>query len=406
MLALLALPLLTSSTGAEEAAAPKPVVQPSLTLTGESWHAFGGGLQKGSRWNTLANLSLDFDLARMGGPAGSGFVAQANWIENQHPTPDFGDLTGAFNPVSGNLAVNQVRVFNLHYRQSWDEERVCLKIGQLAIDDDFMACDTSALFVNSSFGAMATQVGTPLSLRHENQSAFPAFPAAGPGVWVSYKASEALKLQAGLYHGGPGPDETGNHGFNWRHGEGVGQVLFYEADYSFSPGGLPATLRAGGGYHFGRFDDYSAMAETESEVEARGLYSFYLIHDQVLLQSAPDKPRLAGFWRLSLSPQQDRSVVHFYADAGLNWFGPIPSRPEDVVGMAVAHTQFGRGFRVFTGRDTLASSEGTLELTYRAQVTSALAVQADFQRLSDPAPDASGNRRTASVLGLRVEYSF
>lgn len=76
-------------------------------------------------------------------------------------------------------------------------------------------------------------------------------------------------------------------------------------------------------------------------------------------------------------------------------------------GLAVSSTRFGDGFRQRTGPGGFPEDETTLELTYRAQVTRWLALQADAQLLFNPAtnPD-SGSRETAVVLGLRAQVSF
>ena len=86
---------------AAQTAATAPAVTASLTVTGEFWRNVSGGLATGSRWNSIADLSVELDLARVGGPAGSALVTQLFWIENQHTEADFCDLTGAANPVSG-----------------------------------------------------------------------------------------------------------------------------------------------------------------------------------------------------------------------------------------------------------------------------------------------------------------
>ena len=385
-------------------ASSTPWCQPSLTLTGERWDNVSGGLRTGSRWNSLADLTLEIDLARLGGPAGASLTAQLFWIENQKTEADFGALTGGANPVSGLNAADSWRVFNLYYRQSWGDNRFALKVGQLAIDDDFMGSDYAGLFAFSGFGAMPTQVATPLAASHDHHSAFPIYAVAGPGIWFSAKATEKLTLQAGLYHGGPGPDERDNHGFDYDDAHGAGLVLFYEASYRFAFTDHASTLRAGGSIHTGRFDDFAALNAGAEVATVRGIHSFYAIQDLVLLAADADHPKLAAFWRAGLSPQQDRSVVHRYADAGLNWFAPLPSRADDIAGIAISYTEFGREYR--RTDQALAAAETALELTYRAKVTEHLALQAIVQRLFNPRPADDGHRHPATVLGLRAEWSY
>jgi porin len=405
---------LASTALATQSAAPEPVaaeVEPApspvafaLTATGELWHNASGGLATGSRWNSLADLSVEFDLARLGGPVGSSFTAQLFWIENQYTTADFADLTGAANPVSGINAADSWRLFNLFYRQSWANDRFALKLGQLAIDDDFMGSDFAGLFAHSALGAMPSQVATPHGAATGGGSAYPIYAVAAPGVHFSATVNDKFALQLGAYHGGPGPDERSNHGTDWDDGSGQGLVLFYEGAYSFDLAGRPSTLRVGGAVHTGRFDDFKALATDADAPEVRGLSSFYLVHDIVLAARDAEHPLLGAFWRAGLSPQLDRSAVARYADAGLNWFAPLPGRADDIAGLAVSYTEYGDAYRRLD--PALAAAETALELTYRAQLTERLALQAIVQRHVNPLAADDGSRHAATVLGLRAEVSF
>ncbi len=385
-----------------EAVVAAPIVRPSLTVTGEFWHNASGGLATGSRWNSLADLSVEVDLARLGAPAGASLTAQLLWIENQKTSADFADLTGAANPVSGLNAGNAWRVFNLFYRQSWGDNRFALKLGQLALDDDFMGSDSAGLFAFSALGAMPSQVATGHSGHTGGGCAYPIFAVAAPGVHFSAAFNNAFSLQLGAYHGGPGHDRRANHGFNWDNGSGQGAVLFFEGAYSFSLAGNPSTLHAGGAVHTGRFDDFAALASDVSAPEVRGLHSFYLIQDLVLLARDAEHPTLAAFWRAGLSPQRDRSAVRRYADAGLNWFAPFPGRADDIAGLAVSYTEYGDAYRRLD--PALAAAETALELTYRVQLTEHFALQGIVQRHFNPLPAEGGPRHAATVLALRAEW--
>jgi porin len=381
-----------------------PIVQPSLTVTGEFWHNASGGLATGSRWNSLADLSVEVDLARLGAFTGASLTAQLFWIENQKTSTNFTDLTGAATPVSGLNAGDAWRLFNLFYRQSWADDRFALKIGQLAIDDDFMGSDYASLFAHSALGAMPSQVATGHSGHTGGSCAYPIFAVAAPGVHFSGALNDTFSLQLGAYHGGPGHDRRTNHGFDWDDVSGQGAVFFYEGAYRFTLAGKPSTLRVGGALHTGRFDDFATLAADSDAPEVRGLYSFYLIQDLVLLARDTEHPTLAAFWRAGLSPQRDRSAVRRYVDAGLNWFAPLPGRADDIAGLAVSYTEYGDAYR--RHNPALAAAETALELTYRAQATDRLALQGIVQRHFNPQPTEDARRHTATVFALRAELSF
>lgn len=100
-------------------------------------------------------------------------------------------------------------------------------------------------------------------------------------------------------------------------------------------------------------------------------------------------------------------MVAAYVDGGLNWFGPLPFRPNDVAGIVGACTVYGQEFRRSTFPNTVAGSEKTLALAYKANITPWFSVQADVQFLFDPAVSPkSGTRETATVLGMRAQVTF
>jgi porin len=380
-----------------------PIVATSLTVTGEIWNNASGGLRTGSHWNTLTDLTAEVDLSRLGGAANSSFTTEVFWIENEHNSPVFGQLTGAASPVSASHAADTLRVFNCFYRQSWGDGRYTLKIGQIACDSDFMLSDFSGLFTNAIFGPMPSQVATPHGAATAG-NAWPVFDVASPGIHFRAQITEPLTVQFGVYHGGPGPDKSSNYGFDWRGGSGQGIVMFCEGDYTLQLAGKPSTFRAGSALHTGRFDNFTSLATDPDAGEVRGLYSFYLTQDIVLVAQDKDHPLLGAFWRAGLSPQEGRSIVHRYADAGINWFGPVPGRSDDILGLGVSYMEYGDAYRRLN--PALAAAETAVELTYHAAITKHLSLQAVVQRLCNPATADDGKHHDSTVLGLRARLSF
>lgn len=382
-------------------------LRPVAKMTGELWDDTAGGLKTGSRWNTLLDFGFVLDTEKMGGWKGGNLMAQFHWVRNESDDSSFSDNTGAANPVSGIMAADHFRAFNLYYRQTWKDGEFAIKLGQITADDDFMRSDYAGLFLNSAFGAMPSQVGTRLAACCHYSPPFPIWPVAGPGMFLAAKPSENVTAQVGIYHGQPGSDSAANHGFDWETDSRTGVGVFYEGAYSYAIAKRPGTVRFGGTYHSGLFDDYARIDAGVSDAAAEGVYSFYVINDFALLTDAAGKPVVGLFWRGGISPQTDRSIVTKYSDAGLNWFAPLPSRSNDVAGAAFSYMGFGEAFLRSAEARGLASSESALELTYRAQVTRWLVMQADMQFQFNPAANLrSHSRETATVLGLRVEITF
>ncbi len=401
------LPLLLGGTLllAAEEAKPASLLQTSLTVTNEFCGNLKGGLKTGSQWSGFVDLGTELNLARLGGPSESILSVQFFGIKNQNEDASFGDHTGVVNPTSSLHVGDALRVFNLFYRQTWSEEHFIFKIGQLAIDDDFMGSDYASLFINSAFGPLPTQVGTPLSSLDANNPAFPIFAVAAPGLYLQAKLSNACSLQLGIYHGSPGPNNESNHGFNW--GSEAHPIFFAELGWQGNWGGHDSNFHVGFSHHGGRFDDFDRLASGADSATTRGLTGFYALQDLVLLKDSADKPRLGAFWRAGFCPQNDRTVVNTYGDLGLNWFGPFSGRSDDILGLGLSCTHLGSGFRKFNGTDSVAAVETTVELTYLAKLSAKWTLQLDLQQLFNPVrkPD-SERRETATIAAIRTAFTF
>lgn len=382
-------------------------VNPFAILTMEGWGNVAGGLEQRGWGSSLLDFGVELDTAKLGWWQGGLFQVQAHWMWNLSGHAQFAETTGAFNPVSSIDAGDRLRVFNLHYRHSWMEDRLVVKLGQIAADDDFMGSDYAGLFVNSAFGPMPSQVGTPLATAHGSLPAFPIYAVAAPGIFVSVKPHETFYTQLGVYYGRPGLDERDNYGFDWVD-DVRGEVgLLWENGWNYQLCDRRAASRAGLSYHNGPLDDFSGRPDHTPPVTQQNAPNFYVVQDLELARDREGTTRLGVFARGGMTPEPDHSMVAWYVDGGLNWFAPIPSRRGDVAGVAVSHTHFGDEYRQSAVGEGIASGETTVEFTYLAPITRWMSLQADAQILFNPALNSeSGSRETAVILGLRAQIRF
>jgi len=94
-----------------------------------------------------------------------------------------------------------------------------------------------------------------------------------------------------------------------------------------------------------------------------------------------------------------------YVGGGLTFTGPLPSRAQDMVGLAVAAARNGSHYeRAQTAAGIPTAGETTVELTYLAAIGSWLTLQPDLQYVIHP----GGTRatRNAVVPGLRIALSY
>jgi len=114
---------------------------------------------------------------------------------------------------------------------------------------------------------------------------------------------------------------------------------------------------------------------------------------------------LGWFGRIAFDPQ-DRNFLGFYFDTGLTYTGLIPTRDEDVLGLAFAYAQLSRGAQqqAIDGGSTGVGAEMVLEATYQAKVTKWLSIQPDLQFIINPGGNQDlGN---ALVIGARAAITF
>ncbi len=138
-------------------------------------------------------------------------------------------------------ATPATRLFELWYEQSIGD-RLRLRLGQQAADQEFLISTTARLFVNSTFG-FPTLPATDLP------SGGPAYPLGTPAVRLQLAPAKGVVLLAGVFDGDPAGAGAGNpqqrdaSGTSFRTGDGA--LALFEAQYN------PGNSDQNGTYKFG-----------------------------------------------------------------------------------------------------------------------------------------------------------
>jgi porin len=380
-----------------------------------------GGVRTGSVYQGRLELALDLDLdklARWGGGAIhlDGYESRGRGLTEN----EVGNLL-----IVDNIEdQRQIRMAQIWFQQSLFGDRIILQGGQLASYIDFFSSTYAAPFLNSSFVWPAI---TSLDLT----STTSATPIATPGVrlqvklplggklaWhttISYGSLEAVSDSAG-----PATSAAPND-----HEVFVSSAGIYTDD---DPA-LPGSLSLGAWYLSGTFDDQSVDQAGQSLTLApagaaprrhNGDFGLFAVADK-LLWRLPDTTTsaLAGFLRFGWAPD-DRNLVAFYADAGLDVIGPFAGRRQDIVGIAFAVARIGAGARsldaTYAGLASpdypIHDAEAVLELTYQLSVAPWWTLQPDLQYVIHPganipiAPGSTEATPDAVVIGLRSILRF
>ena len=387
-------------------------VMVSGTYYGESFGNWGG-FNQGVTYDGVLDMHLDADMRKLGLWKGLCFHVNAFQIHGHSITAD---NIGALMPVSNLEATPATRLDEMYLEQHFFNDRLTVKVGQLAADTEFILSESYSYFLNGTWG-------WPSIAAADMPSGGPAYPLATPGVLVSIKPTDQLKLMVGVYNGDPAdpncpdpnPQVCNSDGLNFSLDSPA--LLMIEGRYKYNRGGqLPGVLKIGGWNHFGsfpdqRFDtgDLPIAVTGNSGRPIDGDWAIYGIIDQLIWRlPGSEDPRGVGVFGRVMGAPSDQNLVDFYAEGGITFTGMVPDRGDDAIGIGFAYTGISnrvRGFDSDSGLSVLQNYEAVLEVCYTAQLKPGWTLQPDFQYFWQPGGNVPGVS-DATVLGARTTISF
>jgi porin len=391
-----------------------------------------GGVKQGATYGSVLYMAVDGDLAKLAGLPGATFRVNAYQIQGSNLSAN---NIFNFSTVSGLAARPTTRLFELWGEQKLFADMVSIRFGQLTADNQFFISEFgNSLFVNVTFG------WSNLFIQDLPGGGGPNYPLATPGVRVKVAPTDQIALLAAIFNGDPaGTGFSGMQeikdpsGTNFRVKDPP--FVISEAQYKYNQEkdsqALAGTIKFGGWYHFGPFNDNHFGIDGRSLADPLSIgqplvhlgdFGVYGVIDQMLWRLPGEGPKkgIGGFARVAASPS-DRNLMNFYAEAGITFMGIWNQRPDDTFGCAVSYSQLSPSISALD-RDTaffagealpIRTYELALEVTYQAQIGPSWIVQPDFQYIFrpgggviDPVNPAVGRIPDAAVFGLRTSISF
>ncbi|MGA7262892.1 MAG: carbohydrate porin [Stellaceae bacterium] len=388
-----------------------------------------GGIRQLTIYQGLLDVSLNLDLDKLLKWPGATFYTDGYWIRGEGLSRN---AVGNLLAVSSIEALASTRLHDLWLQQELLESRVSLRIGQIALDDEFYISQYSASFVNSTFGC-------PDIWSTDLPSGGACYPFATPGARLQVAPTTDLTLSAAFFNGSPAPPGPGDaqvrnsSGTNFLIGEG-GFMPIAELAYSFDEQPISSTrlsdVKLGAWYHTAEFPDqrHDSLGRSLADPTSNGIpathgsnFGAYLVADKMLWRR-PDTATqgLAAFLRVGYAPP-DRNPISLEVDAGLTFKGVLPNRELDVLGVGTSYARIGYARRLdqdevlFTGIERpIRDYEGVLEITYEARVAPWWLLQPDLQlifhpggHIAAPPPAPAGQPiPNALVIGLRSGITF
>ena len=364
------------------------------TYTSEALANLSGGVQRGGLYEGKLEAFVAVDLEKLAGAPGLSFFVNGFQIHNTSGLRDwhFESLI----TISNIEAVASSRLSELWLEQKLFDDRFGVRFGQLAADAEFFISDYSKIFISSDW---PTITGANLP------SGGPAYPLSTPGVRLKFDPSPNWTALIAVFNGDPGNQATVNRTgtrFPINDPPLVMGELQYRYNQEKDAHGLAGTLRLGGWYHFGMFEDLRfdhhghSLAHPLSSGTARllrttsGIYG--VIDQQVYRPQGGDAGSgISVFSRIAAAPS-DRNLVDFFLDGGIVFSGMLPGRPDDKFGASFIYAHMSH-WATALDLDTIAYSgehqplrdyELTIELTYQAQIKPGWTVQPVFQYVVHP----------------------
>jgi porin len=375
-------------------------IVPTLTFVTDSLGNPSGGKDQGFTTANNLGLDLNFDLEKLCGLEGGSFLFSMSYR--------FGGSLSA-NYIHNVFTVQQVfggetfRVVNLAYLQKLLDDRVELRIGRIGAGDDFLVSPYNYVFVQNGFD------GNPVGIFF-NSPGMTAYPNDTWGALVKVRPTARTYMMGGVYNGDPSIRDNSKHGADFS----MDGPLFAIGEVAYQPNSLPGDRGLIGNYKAGFWYDNSRFSDFNTGALNRGNWGFYTLFDQVLVKFG-EQGSNRGFGvagSFLVSPDQSISRMPFFFTAALVTRGIFPSRPVDLIGLALVYGHFSYVLQNFQRRAQeldpnvgVQSHETVVELTYRlALLKSALFFQPDLQYVFRPG--GTGRISDALVLGAQVGVNF
>ena len=391
------------------------------SYTGDVNGNVSGGIKQGTHYAGLLELYNDIDLQKAMGLTGLSFHMSVYQI---HGTSISGENIGGLASVTNIEAFPSTRLFELWLEQTFLNDKLSVRMGQIAVDDEFFASEAGGNFFNSTFGwTTISSDNLPVG--------GPIYPIPTPGVRVAFEPSDNFKLMAGLWNGNPvgpcpedkDPGQCNTNGLDFRLQDPP--LLVVEAAFAYNKdAGLPGTIKAGGWRHFGDFDDQRrdinggpAGITGGDPLKHEGNHGLYAVVDQMLFKISPDGARNVSMSARIAGSPSDRNQIDFYTDVAVVAKGLFASRPSDVMGVALAYSGISNdaaGYDRDSGLSVVRDHETVLEVSYTAEVLPGLTLQPDFQYYWSPgggvplnASDPNSRAiEDAAIFGMRTVVNY
>jgi porin len=389
-------------TAAPAAPAPPAIAAASnpfdlgVTYVGEIWDN-NGGLKTGTNYIYGVDANLTIDAQKLFGLQGGKFYIEGFYVGGKSQDLDYTSALAAPSPLDAYGSMNLAKLYQLYYEQPFGATDIL--VGKYDLQQQFGTTAPMSLFgdkaqiINDALAAEGYAVG----LNGPSE-----YPNTAVGLRVKQTFNNQWSVSVGLLDGEAdspvGRNATDVEIKNVYGALGIGEVDYTPDKYT--------KLMAGVWGETGQLDKMGQYTPTFAPVQTWGEAGGY-VGGATRLYTIEGSRGVDGFFNIGVAPG-DTNIVSGSVEGGLTFTGLIGARPKDQLGVAVAVTQPGSGFRALEllGGTHLATYETDYEATYRAKITDWLVLQPEADYIVHPSIGGAiggGPLKNAFVFGLHFE---
>ncbi len=370
----------------------------SLGYKADNFSNFSGGLKQTGSYLHNIDFGIGIDIENLMNWKGASFFLQV--MSNNGG--GLSNAIGATQQISNIDGPKVAKLYQAWFQQNSVGDKLSFLVGLYDLNTEFYLTQASRGLLNRSFS-----VGKELSQTGNNGPSI--FPNTAAALRVRLKASDSWSVQLAVLDAVPGSP-----------GSPLAPSLFMSTDegalvvneVAFSWKGLNERTIGHGKYTLGlwfytaTFNEIQAIAYSGKSLRSTGNNGMYLMAEQSVFTEAYDPAQgLALFARVGFA--NGRINRHNYNwSFGGTYAGLFAGRDSDVLSIGATYVNVSSEYKQVKhiANEPIASGEIVIEATYRAQLTSWLAIQPDVQRIFYPGSNLAV--ANATVFGSRIEVGF
>lgn len=352
-----------------------------------------GGIPNAEQWttNSLLLLNMTLDTQKFGAWDGGLFGIQFLQFNGQATNAQAGTVQG-YNSLPGAPPLDRSELYQLWYRQELLDKKLLVRIGKVAPTFHFNNVINPVPLHNENIEipAVTSLIYTPIFVNTSMLGILPGYYNSAYGITLSYMPSQKWYLSLGSYDGNlangtqtglTGPHLNGSY-FN---------IAEIGLSWLLGKNNLPGTVGVGAWHQTGLVKQSPILFE-------QGASGYYIFGSQRLWYKNPGNTDsgISAFYQYG---DNNSSVLPMkkYVGGGLTFFGLIPHRQNDSMGVGTAFSWLNQ--QTFTRKTELM-----FQAYYQAKITKGIFVEPALSYI--PTPGAQPNLSAAWAGTMRLIILF